>query len=43
MVTLFAIGSFLVTAVSYLLGVIGIFRNFPAFLSALTDFFSGIF
>ncbi len=33
MVVLFGIGSFLVTAVSYLLGLAGIFTNLPEIIS----------
>ena len=42
-VLLFMLGSFSVTAISYVLGIIGIFSNFSTVVSMLSDFFSSFF
>ena len=41
--SLFGMGAFLVTAFSYVLGVIGIATNFSDITSMLSDFFSSFF
>ena len=41
--TLIGAGGFLVTAVSYILGIIGIFSNFSAVSNALSGFVTSFF
>lgn len=43
MVLLFALGSFLVTAFSYVLGVAGIITNYSEISGMLSEFFAGLF
>lgn len=42
-VALFGAGSFLVTAVSYVMGLFKIFSNFPEVIAVFSEFLSAIF